>query len=644
MCAAYNKMSRRFSSRTNSWVSGTPSGLQTVHRRSRSYSLHPSSLTSRTGSIVRLTAAVKKPTENASYEYIGFLMPVYMAPMLFGGKEGICFYCILLPLAWWALSSIPRPVAAFLPFVTLPIFNIMDPDHLSTAFFSVDVLAAVTFLGLMMVFYSQSTLIPRVSFRVCGFFGLQMRYLFVWLSVVTYLTTQFVSNTLLAMLLVLAIDKILNCVHEQQLDVHHSINVSEEPGLFQVPGVKSTPMEQDTDVLFDELSAAVFKYRKQSEASRRSLYRSSCQVESLPLRKLRSNDAPPVSLRSSTRAESGCVGVDNASGAATRASAAPVKMVTSPGDVPTALVDASFTPVIASVTPVNADAFLASVSTSMLTCDKKDSKQSPESKTSGLPDPAQIPLPDLLLLDGKKKKGKHNKGIQQKTQATPARNNGSGRREGRKKGKKRSVCIKMDAVQNIEPNGQKAAQQPVYDSEHKTAVYHPKSPSASRESERSPSGQMVTFTPNSDVESCKAASPEPLAEAKWSDGEEQPCEEKGGASHLQMGIEGDPRRPSILKVRDPWGTTHSPRLYSPRRFSVVDFGPTTCRTLSDQFLPETSSMGRQGKSDQDAQRDSKQNYPDGRVPRFALKEQQHFGKITSPSAVRAELGGTTEED
>ncbi|XP_064460997.1 uncharacterized protein LOC135370977 isoform X2 [Ornithodoros turicata] len=210
---------------------------------------------------------MRKQVPKTHYEYVAFLMPIYMLPMLYGGKEGICIYCVMLPLVWFAFNCIPRPLVAFLHVVTLPAFSIMDPDVLSSAFFSVEVLTVVVFLCVMMVVYSRTTLIPRASFYVCGFFGLQMRYFFVCLFFVTFVCTQFISNGLLAMGLLLALENVLHCIEKQQLRTR---NIPEQPdvlGLLDVQdmisGVEAS-RKRDADVLFEKLSSAVHEFRRRS--------------------------------------------------------------------------------------------------------------------------------------------------------------------------------------------------------------------------------------------------------------------------------------------------------------------------------------------------------------------------------------------
>ncbi|KAK8784991.1 hypothetical protein V5799_008650 [Amblyomma americanum] len=99
-----------------------------------------------------------------------------------GGMECLCLYSLLLPLCWWMTNSVPRCVAALAPFVTLPVLRTLGADEAAAAFLT------------------------------------QALPLFLWLTALTYAMSLFVPKAAVALLLNLAVDKILTCIHDCELD------------------------------------------------------------------------------------------------------------------------------------------------------------------------------------------------------------------------------------------------------------------------------------------------------------------------------------------------------------------------------------------------------------------------------------------
>ncbi|KAL1442323.1 hypothetical protein MTO96_046459 [Rhipicephalus appendiculatus] len=134
-------------------------------------------------------------------------------------QESLCLFSVLLPLCWWLTASIPRCVAAFAPVLTLPALQLMSPDETAAHFFESDSLEVVAFLALVTASHcSSGSLLRRLSYQFCSKYGLQVRALYLSLSCTTYVLAIFVNKSVLAVLFVVAVDKVLGCVHESELD------------------------------------------------------------------------------------------------------------------------------------------------------------------------------------------------------------------------------------------------------------------------------------------------------------------------------------------------------------------------------------------------------------------------------------------
>lgn len=206
------------------------------------------------------------PKATASYHCIGLMMPLYLAPLIYNGsRESLCLYSVLLPLCWWLTSSMPRCVAAFAPLLTLPALQIMSPDDTAACFFESASLEVVAFLALVTAGHTSSgSLLRRLSYRFCSKYGVQVHALYLSLTCMTYVLAIFVHKSLVAVLLVLSVDKVLSCVHESELDT----TLIEERALREpkakvslyrrsqslVPGASN---RSDTDKLFAQLAQAV---------------------------------------------------------------------------------------------------------------------------------------------------------------------------------------------------------------------------------------------------------------------------------------------------------------------------------------------------------------------------------------------------
>ncbi|KAL3229403.1 hypothetical protein MRX96_023590 [Rhipicephalus microplus] len=88
--------------------------------------------------------------ECRSLSHLGILMPLYLLPLLFlGTKYGGCVYCLLLPLLLWAFNSLPKPGAALVHMITVPLMGLMKPEQIAHQYLSVEALALAMMLCLV---------------------------------------------------------------------------------------------------------------------------------------------------------------------------------------------------------------------------------------------------------------------------------------------------------------------------------------------------------------------------------------------------------------------------------------------------------------------------------------------------------------
>ncbi|XP_049520849.1 uncharacterized transporter B0285.6-like [Dermacentor silvarum] len=117
----------------------------------------------------------RKPSETQTRHCVGLMMPIYLAPLIiYGTPSSLCLYSVLLPLCWWLTSSVPHCVAAFAPVVTLPALQIMSADETATYFFESKCIEMTALLVFLTAVHMTGSLVPRISFKICSRFGLQV--------------------------------------------------------------------------------------------------------------------------------------------------------------------------------------------------------------------------------------------------------------------------------------------------------------------------------------------------------------------------------------------------------------------------------------------------------------------------------------
>ncbi|XP_054934184.1 uncharacterized protein [Dermacentor andersoni] len=137
---------------------------------------------------------------------------------------------------------------------------------------SLEVTALLVFLTAV---HTTGNLVPRISFKLCSRFGLQVRTLFVGVACVTFVLALFVHEGVVALLFVMALEKMLSCVHESELDRTIMEHYKEPDNLDWLPlplliSGNATPAVEGahTDKLFDQLAKAVVNLNEEAEAHR----------------------------------------------------------------------------------------------------------------------------------------------------------------------------------------------------------------------------------------------------------------------------------------------------------------------------------------------------------------------------------------
>ncbi|XP_070389113.1 uncharacterized protein [Dermacentor albipictus] len=159
----------------------------------------------------------QKPHLNrkSPWKHLGYLLPVYLSPFLYYGGKGYYLFTVLLPLGWWALGTLPRPLVGFLPVVLLPLFQLEAVDQFAARYFCGDVLTAAALFSLALHAKSLlSVLLTRLSLSVGLSFGLHVRWLFFSVSLLAFLAGLVLSEGAAAVLFASLVDTVMRIGHE----------------------------------------------------------------------------------------------------------------------------------------------------------------------------------------------------------------------------------------------------------------------------------------------------------------------------------------------------------------------------------------------------------------------------------------------
>ncbi|KAL1421808.1 hypothetical protein MTO96_022729 [Rhipicephalus appendiculatus] len=153
------------------------------------------------------------------FQHIGYLMPVYLSPLLFYGTHGSrCLYCVVLAMSWWVLGPLPKVANAFLLLLCPALLQVADPERLAASFFSADVLEATLLLLLSAADREiRSRLAPWLALRSHAE-GMKLRWLFTSVCLGTFALATRISAALLTVVLFAIIDHGLRYLEETHVD------------------------------------------------------------------------------------------------------------------------------------------------------------------------------------------------------------------------------------------------------------------------------------------------------------------------------------------------------------------------------------------------------------------------------------------
>ncbi|XP_075539331.1 uncharacterized protein LOC142574038 [Dermacentor variabilis] len=155
------------------------------------------------------------------FRHIGYLMPLYLLPLLFYGTHGSrSLYCVILAMSWWILGPLPKVANAFLLLCCPAILQVADPERLAASFFSAEVLEATLLLLLSTADREvRSRLAPWLALRSQAE-GMRLRYLFPAVCLGTFALATRVSAALITVVLFAIVDHALRSLEEAHLDTH----------------------------------------------------------------------------------------------------------------------------------------------------------------------------------------------------------------------------------------------------------------------------------------------------------------------------------------------------------------------------------------------------------------------------------------
>ncbi|XP_077534666.1 uncharacterized protein LOC144146602 [Haemaphysalis longicornis] len=171
----------------------------------------------RTATTVMLAEAETRRERGSVTKCLEFLMPVYLLPLVFGGKDGICIYCILITLSGLMCHLIPPPIAAVLPIVILPLGEVygadqMAPEYLGPSVLTASLLFAVGIVG------DETTVFLRLCLHALRSHSLRMKPLFLKLQLLVLVLSLVLPGTLLVVFSTILIERFVATVLNDILD------------------------------------------------------------------------------------------------------------------------------------------------------------------------------------------------------------------------------------------------------------------------------------------------------------------------------------------------------------------------------------------------------------------------------------------
>ncbi|XP_054932228.1 uncharacterized protein [Dermacentor andersoni] len=214
-------------------------------------------------SLRSFSTALDDYQECRSLSHLGILMPIYLIPLLFlGMKIGGSLYCLFLPLLLWAFNSLPKPGAALIHLVTVPLMGLMEAEQVARQYLTVDALVLALLFFLVVIVDRWSELALCLANGVCERFGLRRGKLFVVACLCSFACASLLSGTVVSTTLLYLLDRVLSTIFKENMD--------RPPELFR--GGSQLGSQQDSSsvrsvipsdqVLFDRLTQVMLTMEK----------------------------------------------------------------------------------------------------------------------------------------------------------------------------------------------------------------------------------------------------------------------------------------------------------------------------------------------------------------------------------------------
>ncbi|XP_077548372.1 uncharacterized protein LOC144161609 [Haemaphysalis longicornis] len=171
---------------------------------------------SRTTTTLMFAEAEAQRQSGSVAECLEFLMPVYLLPFVFGGKDGTCIYCVLLTLSGLMWRLLPPPIAAVLPLVILPLGEVYDADQLAAEYCGPSVLTASLLFAVAIV-GDETTVFLRLCLHALRRHSLRMQPLFLQLQLLVLVLSLLLPSTLLVVFSTVLVERFVATVHSELL-------------------------------------------------------------------------------------------------------------------------------------------------------------------------------------------------------------------------------------------------------------------------------------------------------------------------------------------------------------------------------------------------------------------------------------------
>ncbi|KAH8039289.1 hypothetical protein HPB51_005535 [Rhipicephalus microplus] len=143
-----------------------------------------------------------------------FLTPVYLLPFVFGSKEGVSIYCVLVTLVCLTGGLLPPVVAAILPLVILPVAGILPADQLAAEFLGPRVLAAWLLFAIAIA-CDETTVVARACLYALRQFALRVQPLFLSLQLLVLALSLFLPSWFVVVLGTVFIERFVAVVQRE---------------------------------------------------------------------------------------------------------------------------------------------------------------------------------------------------------------------------------------------------------------------------------------------------------------------------------------------------------------------------------------------------------------------------------------------